>query len=62
MAKRVDEQIEAILTSVQLLPDWRNGMALLAATNNEELDTKKLNDKRRRLSRAYAEGAFNDTE
>ena len=62
MAKRVDEQIEAILTSVRLLPNWRDEMARLAVTNNEEPTTKKLTEKRRRLSRAYAEGAFNDTE
>ena len=62
MAKKVDEQIETILTSVQLLPDWRDEMARLAAANHGEVDIKGLQEKRRRLSRAYAEGAYNDTE
>ena len=62
MAKAVDEQIEAILTSVELRPRWRDEMARLATTSASEPETKALKDKRRRLSRAYAEGAFNDNE
>ena len=62
MAKRVDEQIETILTSVQLVPDWRDRMARLTVANYDQSDIKGLKEKRKRLSRAYADGAFNDTE
>ncbi len=62
MAKKVDEQIEVILTSVELQPQWRDQMARLAITRAGEPDSKNLKDKRRRLSRAYADGAFNDKE
>ena len=63
MAKKVDEQIETVLTSVRLLPDWRNEMARLTAANHEQPDIKGLEEKKKkRLSRAYADGAFNDSE
>ena len=62
MAKRVDEQVKAILTSVELLPEWQEEMARLAVANKEGPDPKELTEKRRRLSRAYAEGAFSDAE
>ena len=62
MAKRVDEQIETILTSVQLSPEWRDEMARLTVANNEKPDVKRLEERWRRLSRAYAEGAYNDNE
>ena len=62
MAKKVDEQIEAILTSVELRPEWRDEMAQLAIASTEGPSPKELKDKRRRLSRAYADGAFNDKE
>ena len=56
MAKKVDEQIEAILTSVELRPEWRDEMAKLAIASVEGPTPKELKDKRRRLSRAYAKG------
>ena len=62
MAKTVDQQIEAILTSVELLPEWRDRMAHLAAADTSGPDPEKLKEKRRRLSRAYADGAFSDVE
>ena len=61
-SKKVDEQIETILTSIQLLPDWRDEIVRLAVADHGEVDIKGLQEKRRRLSRAYAEGAYNDTE
>ena len=62
MANKVDSQIETILTSVRLLPDWLDEMARLAVVDHGELDIKGLEDERRRLSRAYAEGAYNDAD
>ena len=62
MAKRVDEQIETILTSVQLLPDWGDNMARLTVANHEQPDIEGLEEKRRRLSRAYFEKGFTERE
>jgi site-specific DNA recombinase len=62
MAQRVDEQVKAILTSVELLPEWRTEMARLVIANKEGPDPKQLQEKRRRVSRAYADGAFSDAE
>ena len=62
MAKTVDQQNELILTSVDFLPEWRDQMARLAVTHSGSPDPKKLREQRRRVSRAYAEGAFSDTE
>jgi site-specific DNA recombinase len=62
MAGRVDDQVKEILTSVELLPEWRKEMARLAVVNKEGPDSKELQEKRRRVSRAYAEGAFSDAE
>ena len=62
MAKKVDDQIEEILTSVRLLPDWQSEMVRLVLANTEIPDIRGLEEKRRSISRAYADGAFNDTE
>ena len=62
MAQRANEQVKAILASVEFLPEWREEMARLAVANKEGPDPKELKEKRRRLSRAYAEGAFSDAE
>jgi site-specific DNA recombinase len=53
MAKGVDEQVKAILTSVELLPEWRAQMARLAVANRKGPDPKYLKEKRRRLHQVY---------
>jgi len=62
MAKVVDEQIGSILQAVQLKANWRGRMAKLAASDIEGPNPQELMQKRRRLSRAYADGAFTDAE
>ena len=62
MAKTVDQQIEGILTAMELMPEWRNRMSQLAAADSKGPDPKELQEKRRRLSRAYANGGFSDSE
>ena len=62
MAQKVDQQIQSILTSIELLPEWGVEMSRLAVTENEGPDPQELQEKRRRISRAYAEGAFSDAE
>jgi hypothetical protein len=47
---------------VVLLPEWREEMSRLAVTNDEGPNPHELQEKRRRISRAYAEGAYSDTE
>ena len=62
MAKAVDEQFDAILTSVELRPQWRDQMAPLATTSAKGPNPKELNHKKRRLSRAYIAGGIGDSE
>ena len=62
VAKRIDEQIGVILQAIKLQPNWRIRMAALATVAPEGPDTKKLHEKRRRLARAYGDGAYTDAE
>ena len=62
MAARVDAQIREILTSVELLPEWREKMSRLAVLRTEGPSPQELLGKRRRTSRAYADGAYTDEE
>ena len=62
MTLKVDEQIRDILTSVVLLPEWREEMCRLTVTNSEGPNPHELPEKRRRISRAYGEGAYSDTQ
>ena len=62
MAKRVDEQIEAILTSVELRPQWRNEMAQLAIASTDGPSPQELKEKRRRLSKVYIAGDISDAK
>ncbi|MFQ6026960.1 MAG: recombinase family protein [Dehalococcoidia bacterium] len=62
MAHRVDGQMADVLTAVELKPQWREQMVQLTRSDPTGPDPKELKEKRRRLSRAYAEGAYSDTE
>jgi len=62
MAYRFDEQIGAILQSVELNPDWQRRIIQLTVQDQEGPDPREIQEKRRRISRAYAEGAFTDGE
>ena len=62
MAYKFDEQIEAILQSVELNPDWQRRIVQFAVQGEEGPDPKEILEKRRSVSRAYAEGAFADGE
>ena len=61
-ARSVDNQVEAIMTSVELLPEWRDRMARLAVADSKGPDPKELRERRRGLSIAYSNGAFTDAE
>ena len=62
MAHRFDQQIGAILQSVELNPDWQRRIIQLTVQDQEGPDPREILEKRRRISRAYAEGAFTDRE
>ena len=62
MAYKFDGQIAAILQSVELNPDWQRRIVQLTVQGKEGPDPKEILEKRRRVSRAYAEGAFTDGE
>jgi hypothetical protein len=62
VASRLDDQIGTILQAVELPSDWRRRMAQLAVIPSDGPDPKRLEEKRRKLWRAYAEDAFTDAE
>ncbi len=62
VAEVIDKQMATIIHSLGLHPKWRQRMAELAAANYDGPDPKALKEKRRRLGRAYADGAFTDEE
>ena len=62
MAKEVDQQLEVILALVELEPDWHARMVRLSMKDVEGPDPKELQERKRRLSRAYADGGFTDAE
>jgi len=62
VAEVIDKQMATIIHSLGLHPKWRQRMAELAAANYDGPDPKELKEKRRRLGRAYADGAFTDEQ
>ncbi len=62
VAEVFDQQMATIIQSLALPPDWRQMMAQIAAATHSGPDPEALREKRRRLARAYADGAFSDDE
>ncbi len=62
VAKPFDDQIGAILQTIQLRSEWRQRMVNLAVTDRTGPDLKVLKEKRRRLSIAYADLAMSNRE
>jgi hypothetical protein len=62
VARPLDEQIGKIIGGVELDPEWRCRMAQLATAKRGGPDLATLQDQRRRLGRAYADGAFSEAE
>jgi len=62
MAEPIDKQIATLIHFLEIAPDWRQRMAKLAVADREGPDPEVLIDKRRRLSRAYVEGAYSEEE
>ena len=57
-----DRQLATIIHCLDLRSDWRSRMARLACQGYEGPSCNDLLEKRRRLARAYADGAFPDME
>ena len=60
IAQRVDDQIGVILQAVELRPEWRKRITQLAVSDQDGPGPRELQERRRRISRAYAEGASSD--
>jgi len=61
-SERLDWQVAEIWRSIEFEPDWRVRVAELASSEYEGPDIAELNERRRRLARAYADGGFSDAE
>ena len=62
VAEVIDKQVATIIHSLELHHDWKQKMAELAVANYDGPSPAALQDKRRRLSRAYSDGAYSDEE
>jgi hypothetical protein len=62
MAHVVDEQIAAILKTVELHPDWMKRMAKLATARTDGPDPKELKKRRRRVGELYADAIISRAE
>ena len=62
LSRRVDWQMAEIWRAVEFPSDWRERVAEIASAAYNGPDVVALNEKRRRLARAYADGAFGDAE
>ena len=62
VADPIDRQVATIVHSLEIQPDWKKKMADLAMSNYNGPSPTTLQEKRRRLSRAYSDGAYSDEE
>ncbi|MEZ4554827.1 MAG: recombinase family protein [Dehalococcoidia bacterium] len=62
LASRVDWQLAELWRSIEFPADWRERIASIASRSYDGPDVTALQDKRRRLGRAYTEGAYGDAE
>lgn len=58
----IDEQIGTIFGAIELRPDLRDAVLFEATREHGSVDLKALRARRQRLARAYADGAFSDSE
>ncbi len=62
VAEVIDKQVATIIHCLDLHPDWQQKMAELAVASYNGPSPAALQEKRRRLGRAYADGAYTDEE
>ena len=58
----IDKQVATIVHSLALETDWKKKMASLAVGNYDGPSPEALQEKKRRLARAYADGAYSDED
>ncbi len=58
----LEDQLGLVLASLRLEPEWREKMAQLAVAERGGPTPAELEEKRRRLARAYADGGYTDGE
>jgi hypothetical protein len=62
VAEGIDKQVAVVVHSLVLNPDWKQQMVKAVVSSYEGPKPEDLRDKRRRLGKAYADGAFSDNE
>ena len=62
ISHRIDWQIAEIIAGIDLAPNWRSRITELVLTEHPIVELKRLAEKRRRVARAYAEGAWSQPE
>ncbi len=62
VADCIDRQVATIVHSLEIQPDWKRKMAELAVSRYDGPNPEGLRERRRRLGKAYADGAFTDEE
>ena len=63
MAAPIDDQVGELFKSLAIPEDWRERIAILAAKRGVcRVDVASLQEQRRRLVRAYADGGYSDVE
>ena len=62
VAEVIDKQVAIVVHSLVLNPDWKQQMVKAAVSSYEGPKPEDLREKRRRLGKAYADGAFSDVE
>jgi hypothetical protein len=62
VAHRIDDAAGEIVAAIDLRPDWRERIAAAACQTDGEADVEALRAQRRRVARAYADGAYDEAE
>jgi hypothetical protein len=62
MAEPFEEQVEEIISSLELPEDWRDRIATTAVTVDRSCSLPALKDQLKRLARAYGHGAYTEAE
>ena len=62
IAHRVDPQIGEIISALKLHPKWREKILEVATTGRPRMDVGALQEQRKRIARAYGDGAYSDED
>ena len=62
VAHRLDWQIAEIMACIELKPSWRDEIIRLTVNRKNRVDLESLQVLKRRIARAYGDGAYTDAE